>query len=290
LDQLVHTDKEVGEYINARYISVKMDGNSAEGKQLRNKYKYPGYPTTILMTANGEEIDRIVGFSGNKDEHFQLLKDYAEGRNTLGDYLKKLENEPKNFDYNYAVLRKYSSRNDYQNIKKYAGLILQLDPENNQGKKTEMSYHLAFSDYKISGLISPMLDFTENCKDEDWLEAGYSEIIRYYQRKPDQSQVMATYESAVKRLQRPSSLMNSYAWYIFQNKIADRYSRGIEVARRAVELSPDADHIWDTLAQLLFADGQIDEAIKAMQKAAEIDPKEESYRDLVALYLKTRTN
>jgi hypothetical protein len=105
LNQLVHTDKAVGEYINAHYVSVKINGDSLEGKRLREQYKYPGYPTTILMTADGEELDRIVGFSGNKDEYFQTLKDYTEGRGTLGDYLKRLKNTPDDFEANYTVLK-----------------------------------------------------------------------------------------------------------------------------------------------------------------------------------------
>jgi tetratricopeptide (TPR) repeat protein len=81
-------------------------------------------------------------------------------------------------------------------------------------------------------------------------------------------------------------MMNSYAWYIFQNKIAERYSRGIQIARQAVELEPSADHIWDTLGQLLFAAGQVDEAIQAMQKASELNPQEKSYQELLIKYKK----
>ncbi|HNZ37495.1 MAG: tetratricopeptide repeat protein [Candidatus Marinimicrobia bacterium] len=286
MNQLVYTNKEVGEYINAHYVSIKINGDSLEGKQLREKYKYPGYPTTIIMTSDGEEIDRIVGFNGQKDEYFQLLKDYTEGRGTLGDYLKKLDEEPDNFELNYAVLNKYYDRNDTPMIRKYAQIVLELDPENTKGKKTEMLYHLAFSEYKTSGEINPLMDFINSCNDEQWLEMAYNEVVRYYQKKSDQSQVLATYESAIQRLPQSTSVMNSYAWYIFQNKIAERYSRGIQIARQAVELEPSADHIWDTLGQLLFAAGQVDEAIQAMQKASELNPQEKSYQELLIKYKK----
>jgi tetratricopeptide (TPR) repeat protein len=281
---LVHTDKAVGEYINAHYISVKINGDSLEGKQLRDMYKYPGYPTTILMTANGEEIDRIVGFSGNKDEYFQMLKDYTEGRGTLADYLKKLKSEPDAFEAHYAVLKKYEDRNDYPAMQQYARKILQLDPQNTQGKQTEMQYYLAFCDYKSSGGVAPLLSFIGKCREERWIEQAYNNVIRFYAKKQDQPNELATYEAALEKLPRSIDLMNGYAWYIFENKVTEKYARGIQAARQAVELEPEADYIWDTLGQLLFADGQVNEAIKAMQKAVEINPKEESYRENLVKY------
>lgn len=287
---MVHTDKAVGEYINQHYISVKINGDSLKGKQLREQYKYPGYPTTILMTPDGEEIDRIVGFGGNKDEYFQVLKDYTEGRGTLGDYLKKLESTPDDLDANYAVMGKYEDRNDFPEMQKYARIILRLDPENLKGKKTEMLYYLAYCDYKISGDIKPIRDFIGKCGDERWIEQAYNNVIRFYSKKQDQPQVLATYESALDKLPQSAGLMNGYAWYIFENKVTSKYDRGIQFARKAVELEPAADYIWDTLGQLLFAAGRVDEAIKTMQKAAELNPKEKSYQENVARYKEAPRN
>ena len=88
----------------------------------------------------------------------------------------------------------------------------------------------------------------------------------------------------MERLPRSTDLMNAYAWYIFQNKVTDHYARGIAVARQAVELEPEADNIWDTLGQLSFAAGEIDEATRAMQKASALNPREESYRQLLKQY------
>jgi len=283
---LVHTNKTIGDFINAHYVSVKINGDSLEGKQLRDQYKYPGYPTTILMTANGEEIDRIVGFGGNKDEYFQVLKDYTEGRGTLGDYLNRLINEPGDFEANYAVLKKYEDRNDYPAMRQYAGTILKLDPENKQGKRYEMQYYIALGDFKTSGEVAALKKFIAGCSDEQWLQQAYNNIIRFYSKKQDQPNVLATYEAALEKLPQSADLMNGYAWYIFENKVSEKYARGIQAVRRAVEMEPEADHIWDTLGQLLYADGQVEEAIQVMLKAAEIDPKEESYRENIKKYQK----
>jgi len=284
LNQLVHTNKTIGDFINRNYVSLKINGDSLAGKQLREKYQYPGYPTTILLTATGAEIDRIVGFDGDKDEYFQILKNYTAGRQTLTDYLTILTKESNNYDANYAVLKKYEDRNDFKSMQTYAAILLKLDPENNKGKQNELLYTLAYCRYKITGDIAVVSDFIAKCTDDQWIERGYQNIIRHFSKSQDQKRVIATYETALERLPRSTDLMNAYAWYIFQNKVTDHYARGIAVARRAVELEPEADNIWDTLGQLSFAAGEIDEAIRAMQKASTLNPREKSYRQLLKQY------
>ena len=73
--------------------------------------------------------------------------------------------------------------------------------------------------------------------------------------------------------------MNDCAWYIYLQKIKDRYEQGIELARKAVQLEPQAAHIWDTLAWLEFEDGQIDQAVEHMKKAVELAPQQEGYQE-----------
>ncbi len=84
--------------------------------------------------------------------------------------------------------------------------------------------------------------------------------------------------------------MNGYAWFIFKNELRDHYGRGIELAEKAVALSPEADHIWDTLAQLYFANGQRDKAIEAMKKAIAINPDQASYQRLLEEYMGTEAS
>ena len=80
LDKAVFSDSIVGEFINTEFVSLKVDGEKGEGPELMKKFGVPGYPTIILFNQDGEEIDRLVGFDGNRDNYFQTLKDYLEGK------------------------------------------------------------------------------------------------------------------------------------------------------------------------------------------------------------------
>ncbi|MFQ5585071.1 MAG: thioredoxin family protein, partial [Calditrichia bacterium] len=129
LDKMVYKDKEAGEFINSNFVSLKIDGEKGEGPQLMKKFNIPGYPTLILFDPQGNEIDRVVGFGGDKDEYVQTLKDYLQGKNTLNDYLARLKKDPGNVELNFTLAEKYLYR-DISKANKYFLKVLELDPQN----------------------------------------------------------------------------------------------------------------------------------------------------------------
>lgn len=52
----VFPQKEVGDFFNPRFISLKMDAEKGEGKGLAVKYKIRAYPTFVVLKADGTEI------------------------------------------------------------------------------------------------------------------------------------------------------------------------------------------------------------------------------------------
>lgn len=53
---------EVGEYYNSNFISVLVDGEKGEGKELARKFNISGYPTMIFLNSDGEIIARTSGY------------------------------------------------------------------------------------------------------------------------------------------------------------------------------------------------------------------------------------
>ena len=57
--------KEVGDYLNARFVCVKIDAEKGEGPELAKRYKVKAYPTfvaidpdeEVLMTKEGGTFD-----------------------------------------------------------------------------------------------------------------------------------------------------------------------------------------------------------------------------------------
>lgn len=288
LDKIVFSDEEAGNFINSQFVSLKVDGEKGEGPELLKEFNIPGYPTILLIDQNGEEIDRLVGFDGNKDEWMQTLKNYLQGKNTLQDYLTRLETENDNTELQYNIAEKYLYREEEEKALKHYQKVVELDPEDKMGHTDESQYQIASLKMRINDDPKPLKEFIKNSTDEEYVEAAYRSLARYYRTQRNVPELIATYEDAIAQFPKNASMMNAYAWDIFRLKLEEHYDRGIEVAKKAVQLEPDAAAIWDTLGQLQFAAGNVSDAIEAMQKAADLEPDTQSFKDNLERYKKSR--
>ena len=100
------------------------------------------YPTVILFSPNGDEIDRIVGYLPPR-EFIKTVKSYLKGQGTLVDLEGKLEADPSNIQLLYQVGEKYEDRSKHEEaLKNYQNLI-SLDPKNNRGKTDSALFRIA---------------------------------------------------------------------------------------------------------------------------------------------------
>lgn len=64
---------EVGEFYNANFINVAVDGEKGEGIQLARKYKIRGYPTLIFLDSSGKVIAQTAGYR-NPEQFIEIGK------------------------------------------------------------------------------------------------------------------------------------------------------------------------------------------------------------------------
>lgn len=62
LKKKTFTDRAAGDYFNANYINVSMDGENGEGIALAEKYRITGYPTLIILNKNGDLLAMQAGY------------------------------------------------------------------------------------------------------------------------------------------------------------------------------------------------------------------------------------
>ena len=55
-------DDEVGNFYNANFINVMVDGEKGEGIELARKYEIRGYPTLIFLDSSGKVIAQTAGY------------------------------------------------------------------------------------------------------------------------------------------------------------------------------------------------------------------------------------
>lgn len=134
----------IGNMVNVRV-------NAEKDTLLARKYGIAGYPTIVLTNADGSEIDRIYGYLEPPD-FVQAIRDYLVGKNTLADYLQRIEKEP-SIDLYFTLADKYVGRSKFAEAESCYRKIIDGDPENKQGR-TDSSY------YALGDLKRRAKDFT----------------------------------------------------------------------------------------------------------------------------------
>lgn len=85
----------------------------------------------------------------------------------------------------------------------------------------------------------------------------------------------AAYEASLALSPDNPDTLNNLAWLLATSRGSEVHNpqRSLELAQKAISLKK-APHIWDTLAESLFANGLIDEAIAAERQAIEMNPED----------------
>ena len=66
--------KEVGDFLNERFVCVKYDMEKGEGAVIAKKYRVDAYPTFLLVNADGSLINPIVGMTSSGQEFVYKVK------------------------------------------------------------------------------------------------------------------------------------------------------------------------------------------------------------------------
>lgn len=62
LKKTTFKDEAAGNYFNANFINIIVDGETQEGKELIKKYKINAYPTLLIVDSKGDVKTRTIGF------------------------------------------------------------------------------------------------------------------------------------------------------------------------------------------------------------------------------------
>lgn len=79
-----------GKYFNENFINIKIDMEKGEGPELAKRFKLSGYPTFIILSAEGEEIGRVVG-SNELEPFIESVEAAKDIKNSVSYHKSKFE-------------------------------------------------------------------------------------------------------------------------------------------------------------------------------------------------------
>lgn len=108
----VFPQKQVGDFFNEHFVSIKMDMEQGEGVGLRETYDVNSFPTLLFIDADGKEIHKLIGGMYAEDL-IKGAKNVLDPNKRLPALTKRYENGERSFDFmvNYIEVL-YGARDD----------------------------------------------------------------------------------------------------------------------------------------------------------------------------------
>jgi len=141
----VFPQKEIGDYFNEMFISVKYDMEKEVSKELAEQLNVTLYPTLLILNAQGEEVDRILGYR-NAEVLINWAKDVKGGKTLSALQAKYEKGERDNkfvLDYIYRLM---SVGDDEISTKVVNSYFKELAPEAYSEDKNWMLIKYFFND------------------------------------------------------------------------------------------------------------------------------------------------
>lgn len=158
LDMRVYNDKEVVDYANAHQINWKTDAEK-EGKDLAKKYNVTGFPTLVFIDAEGNEIDKIVGFYPAPD-FLASMKKINDRKSSL-TYLQEYYNSNKtDLKANLDLANKLIETGKSSDAKPYLTYIVENDASNSAGYTDDAELLLSMMEVKDKNAEGYIADVT----------------------------------------------------------------------------------------------------------------------------------
>lgn len=267
LERNTYSDAGVAGFINANLIPIKIDAEKGEGIGIAKQYGVHAYPTILLIHADGQEIDRLLGYMP-PGPFMESIRDYVRGENTLASLKAALEKNPADPQAQYLVGKKYSDREDPEGAEPYFRKLLQLDPSDRLNHAEEARYSLAMNTLRQSKDTGPLTEFVRHYPGSPRAGSALSSLVSFSIKQKKGEDARRFLEEYLAKTPDDFSMMNNYAWNCAEQMI--NLDHAAEVAARAVTLAKsdgDKAMILDTEAAVQFARGHRDQAIALEEQA-----------------------
>ncbi|MFT4704685.1 MAG: thiol-disulfide isomerase/thioredoxin [Bradymonadia bacterium] len=279
LDEEVFSTPALAE-ATADVIALKIDAESGEGPALVERYHVVGYPTILVLTPDGIEIDRIFGFM-NTTDFVETLAGYREGRGTITELALAVAMDPTNIALVSELASRNTIRGELVDAERLFAAVIAADANNTQGLASHAYYWLGKYGY-LRGASDParaiaqFAEVIERYPDADEVLGALIQSGIAAMRMEQDEQAQAFFESAIAAAPEQPELYNSIAFTVFHENRMLHW--GISTAHRGLVIDPDNAGLLDTLAELHASAGDVEAALVAIELAVEAAPGETYYQ------------
>jgi tetratricopeptide (TPR) repeat protein len=278
MDEQVYARDDVAAALRTGFVTLRRDGERGDGEALVRRYHVVGYPTILVLDEAGREVDRLMGFVPS-GELLTMLGRFRDGKGTVAELERRLAAQKGDEALRLDVATRHAYRGDPRAVAELTDVV--KGDRNNQGKRAASALLTLGKYYYLRGAkdyanaIKTLTELDKRFpKSEEAEQVGYNLGVAYHATGRD-AEARKVLDHWLEAKPRDVARYNAYAWLCFKNDF-DR-ARGIEVAKKGLEIDPKEDGLWDTLAELYARAGLLPEARDAEARALKVKPKDVYY-------------
>ena len=126
-----------------KYVWLKLNTETQEdGIRLQKEFAILTYPTILVLDSQGEEVDRVDRFLAAAP-FTEKVESFVSSPDSLLSLRRKVQEQPNSVSAQYALAEKLLSQNNYAKAGPAFARVVELDPENREGKTDSSQYNLA---------------------------------------------------------------------------------------------------------------------------------------------------
>jgi tetratricopeptide (TPR) repeat protein len=289
LDEKTYPDAKASELLNSM-IAVKWDAEKEPWLATAKQFKVHAYPSLIVLDPSGVEVDRHLGYLP-PDRFVAAIDGFRKGVGTTADLARKLEQSPDDADLLYQLGMKYADSGRSEEATAVITRAMSLDPKDTKGRNAEMLFALGEAHYNNDQFAEAKPHYarlTSEYAASDWYDDGMKRLAATEYKLGHKDVAVATYWKVTENQQTDPKALNAFAWFCAQRKIG--LDKALPAAQKAAELSGRDAGILDTLAEVYFAKGDFDNAIKVGEEAAAKEPGDVYFKDQVEKFKKAKAD
>jgi TolA-binding protein len=286
MDEVTFTDAKVQELLNSM-IAADWDAEKDPWTAVAKKYKVSAYPTLLVIGPDGKEVDRHLGFL-EPAEFIETIDGYRNGIGTIAALEKQLSARPDDVELLYQVGSKHAEAGRSEDASVPLNKVLKLDPRNAE-RNPQILYSLGEAYYMDAKYTEAKPYFTRlvtEYKDAEIAPDGMKRLASTEYKLGNKDVAVATYEKSIAGKENDAGALNGFAWFCAQRKIG--LDKALPAAQKAADLSGRDPGILDTLAEVYFAMGDFNNAIKVEEEASAKDPNDKYLKEQIEKFKKAR--
>lgn len=286
MDEKVFVRDDVAAALAADFIAIHIDAEKADGPELVESHHIQAYPTFLVLEASGVEKGRFVDFV----EPPELLENLAKlkaGGNLLASLEEAASASPDDPKKAYALGHAYALVANKAGALAQFEVVLAADPKNEMGLAAKALYDRAqFITAKLEGspkkAISELEELQKRFPGTPQAARAFRKIGRMRAQLGDPDGAIESLDALVALDPENVAWYANYGWFCFRQNV--KPDAGLKAVKTGIEKHPEDAELRYLAAELHRMLGQKTEAVAAIRKASELEPKTAYYRRSIARF------